>query len=109
MEAADIRAIDSFRTILNQTFALNYVKGAVSSKLTDNNLASYISLKENKAVEFEFKKPATFDRILLQENIHNGQSIKSGLLEYWDGSNWQKLSSFSTIGYKRLLRFPPVI
>jgi alpha-L-fucosidase len=108
IEASDIKAIDSFRAILDQTFAVNYLNGAVSSKLTDNDLASYISLKENEAVEFIFKKPTTFDRILLQENIHNGQSIKSGFLEYWDGSEWQKLSSFSTIGYKRLLRFSPV-
>ncbi|WP_082886444.1 alpha-L-fucosidase [Flavisolibacter tropicus] len=108
LETADMKAIDSFRTILNKTFAQNLLKGAVSSKLVDNDLASFVSLKENEALEFSLKKSISFDRLLLQENIHNGQSIKSGLLEYWDGNTWQVITSFSTVGYKRLLRFPIV-
>ena len=54
------------------------------------------------------KAQTSFDRMMLQESIHNGQSIKSGKVEYWNGSEWQTLASFSTIGYKRLLRFPLV-
>jgi alpha-L-fucosidase len=108
LEERDIRAIDSFRIILNQTFASNLLKGTVSSKLTDNNLSSYVVLAINKPVEFSLKKERTFDRIMLQENITNGQSIKSGLLEYWDGKSWQVITSFSTIGYKRLLRCKPL-
>ncbi|UKJ09318.1 alpha-L-fucosidase [Solitalea lacus] len=107
-EESDIKAISDFRTILNETFAANYLKGSVSAKLTDNKLTSYAIFKKNVPVEFSLKKQMTFDRIMLQENIHNGQSIKSGFFEYWDGKEWQLISSFSTIGYKRLLRFPQV-
>jgi alpha-L-fucosidase len=26
-------------------------------------------------------------------------------MEYWDGKTWVKLDEFTTVGYKRLLRF----
>jgi alpha-L-fucosidase len=108
IEAADIQAIDSFRTILNQTFAVNLLQGSIPSQLIDNNLSSFAALTENRPLEFELKSMVTFDRLLLQENILNGQSIKSGLLEGWDGTDWKTIASFSTVGYKRLLRFLPV-
>lgn len=65
-------------------------------------------LSRVEALEINLKKQVSFDRMLLQENISNGQSIKSGKVEYWDGNKWQTLSSFSTVGYKRLLRFQQV-
>ena len=36
--------------------------------------------------------------------LDNGQKIKSGLVEYWNGNTWEQLSTFSTVGYKRLIR-----
>jgi alpha-L-fucosidase len=30
------------------------------------------------------------------------------MLEYWDGREWKEIQTFSTIGYKRLLRFKPI-
>ena len=50
----------------------------------------------------------SFDRASLQENIADGQKVEEARLEYWDGKNWQQISQFTTIGYKRLLRFPLV-
>ena len=41
----------------------------------------------------------------MQENIAAGQRIEKALLEYWDGKEWKNLAEFTTVGYKRLLRF----
>ena len=46
------------------------------------------------------------DRAMFQENIANGQRNINARLEYWDGKKWNLVSDFTTIGYKRLLRFP---
>jgi alpha-L-fucosidase len=104
-EQVDIRAIDSFRTILNETFAHNLAEGKTKKNLTDKSSESFILLEKNKPVIIDLGKKQTFDRLLMQENIRNGQIIKHGSWEYWDGNNWQLIKSFSTIGYKRLLRF----
>jgi alpha-L-fucosidase len=36
--------------------------------------------------------------------VYQGQ-IKKALFEYWDGQEWKPLVEFTTVGYKRLLRF----
>ena len=44
----------------------------------------------------------------IQENIAGGQRVASGYVDYWTGTTWQRLQNFTTVGYKRLLRFPAV-
>jgi alpha-L-fucosidase len=101
----DINNITAFRNILNETFKNNFAKGKVLPSLTDNKLSTFIPLKINQPLIIDFKKPVKIDRAMLQENIATGQRIKKALLEYWDEGQWKNLESFTTVGYKRLLRF----
>lgn len=45
---------------------------------------------------------------MLQENILKGQRIEKFRLDYWDGQLWRTFAKATTVGYKRLLRFPEV-
>jgi alpha-L-fucosidase len=108
LEESDILAIDSMRKILNETFAHNLAERKTKKSLTDKSLNTFITLQENKPFIIDLGKKHSFDRILMQENIENGQSIKQGLWEYWDGTGWQLIQAFPTVGYKRLLRFNTV-
>ena len=45
---------------------------------------------------------------MLQENISVGQRIEKFIVEYWNGTEWAKVTEGTTIGYKRLLQFDPV-
>jgi alpha-L-fucosidase len=103
--APDIASLSGFRKILNETFSINLAIGKVPASLTDKALKTYVVLNVGKPLIIDFKKPVTFDRASLQENIATGQKIISGLLEYWDGLQWTTLANFTTVGYKRLLRF----
>ena len=103
-EATDIKAIKEFRSILNETFAKNLASIKADKRLTDKKLSTFVPLKTNVPLVVSFGKKVSFDRVMLQENIANGQKIKSGLVEYWDGNAWEKLSDFTTVGYKRLIR-----
>ena len=78
------------------------------SSLTDKKLSTFISLKVNQPLVIDFKESTTIDRASLQENIATGQRIIKALLEYWDGNSWKQIEEFTTVGYKRLLRFKPV-
>ena len=53
----------------------------------------------------DFKEDIVFDRALFQENITKGQRVERAKLESWNGNDWQLISEFTTVGYKRLLRF----
>ncbi len=62
------------------------------------------------SIEIDFKKTQSFNRLLLQEYIPLGQRVKSFNVKYWDEKkkNWVELIKATTIGYKRILRFPNV-
>src|SRR4030095_7918959 len=108
IDERDILAIDSLRTILDGTFALNMAKGKIKKELSDKKLGTFISIQENEPLIIDLGKEQTFDRLLMRENIQNGQLVKQGQWEYWDGNNWKPIQTFSTIGRKKLLRFNTV-
>ncbi len=106
-EQKDVQNIKEFRNILNETFANNLVS-AQSKQLVDQKLETAIQVKTNKPLVINLSKSVTFDRISLQENIAEGQRVKSFKIEYWQDGSWKPLATSTTIGYKRLLRFPSV-
>ncbi|QDH78510.1 alpha-L-fucosidase [Echinicola soli] len=55
-----------------------------------------------------FDKPTTFNRFLAQEYIALGQRVKAFTVEVETESGWEEIASETTIGYKRILRFPDV-
>ena len=56
----------------------------------------------------DLKGEKTFNVLLLQENIRKGQRVEKFILEYWDNNQWKKATEGTTIGYKRLLKFPTI-
>jgi alpha-L-fucosidase len=107
-EEQDVKAIRDFRSILDDTFKKNLAEGNADSRLTDAKLSTYTTLNVDEKLIINLKKKVTFDRVLLQENIANGQRVAEALIEYFDGNEWNEVSQFTTIGHKRLLRFAPV-
>lgn len=81
------------------------------SNLIDGNYDSYWA-SDNEVltaeIEIDLGTPTAFNRILLQEYIPLGQRVKAFEVSYWDGSKWSTIDKQTTIGYKRILRFPTV-
>ena len=61
------------------------------------------------AVAFDLGHPGTFNVAMLQEDIRAGQRIESFALDAWDGKRWSEIARGTTVGHKRLLRFPAVM
>ena len=106
LSAPDVASLLDFRRILNETFQTNLV--AKNPELTDKNLETNTVVLANKPIVIDLTGTPTFDRLAIQENIASGQRVASGYVDYWTGTGWQRLQSFTTVGYKRLLRFPAV-
>ena len=60
------------------------------------------------SLTIDFGKPTTFNRFLVQEYIRLGQRVKAFTVEALVDGNWKELAKATTIGYKRILRFPTV-
>lgn len=61
--------------------------------------------------EFEVRlaKPQRINRFLLQEPIATqGQRIEAHALDAWIDGKWREVAAATTVGYKRILRFPAV-
>ena len=77
------------------------------NKCIDGNANTYWeALQTTPVIEMDFKKELTFNRIMLQEYIPQGQRVKAFVVEYYHQGKWNPLAQQTTIGYKRILRLP---
>lgn len=113
----DIKILQEWKRIIDGTFADNVLKKSAEAKnksiksMLDSNDATYWTTKgKDTSATIEFKLPpaTSFDVIMLKENITIGQRIEKFVLEYKDGTEWKTATEGTTVGYKRLLKFPSV-
>jgi len=118
----DIKSLQGMRYLLDEIFDQNLAKNGSVNSLVEKkgNEAKYILDDDNKtywttneeskrySIEIDFKTEITFNRAVLQENILDGQRIEKFHLENWNEKEWNTFANATTVGYKRLLRFPEV-
>ena len=115
----DVESLRAFRRLYDETFTHNLLsKAKVTCNLTqgkprfvvDGNYNTSVlpDTKAGKAVfTFRFKKPTTFNVLSVQEDIRKGQRVEAFTLEVKNQhGTWQKVTEGTTIGHKRLLKFP---
>ncbi|MDR1881547.1 MAG: alpha-L-fucosidase [Prevotella sp.] len=123
---ADSMRLMEFRKAIDEAFEENLVSGSEArsgetrsgaqyrpDNILDDDYDTYWASKDDSlspSIEIEFKKSATFNRLLLQEYIPLGQRVSSFSVKYRDEEKggWCELTKATTIGYKRILRFPAV-
>lgn len=111
----DVARLMEFRQWMDAAFAENLLLNARPNKrkaraAIDGNTQKYFTSKRfPETVEFDLGKEVKFDLVELQEYIAKGQRVESFTLEALLDGQWQVITSGTTIGYKRLLRFAPVI
>ncbi len=121
IHANDIKALLAFREIRENTFktnllegskieATNSKKGFEASKIFKGKETYWTTSDgiSTGVIEFNMKSEKTFDRLLVQENIINGQRVESFSLDIWKNNEWIEQCRATTIGYKRILRFSAV-
>jgi alpha-L-fucosidase len=115
----DIKSLMGMRRILDETFTANLAAGArikasseakghPASSILDKSKAGWQAAQgmESATIEFDLTEDRRFDVAMLQENIRSGQRVEEFSLEAWNGQGWTPVVRGTTIGYKRLLRFP---
>ena len=121
----DEKAAIEFGKAIKETFAVNLAKKkkasatnvrgnsknfAADKAIDDNNDTFWTTDEDVKtaSLTIDFGKPATFNRFMAQEYIRLGQRVKSFSIEALIDGSWKELAKATTIGYKRILRFPTV-
>ncbi len=118
----DERALMGLRGLLDGTYGTNLAAGARvrasgaavgrgPEYVLDRNPDTYWSApagSEAGELVFDLPVPVVFDRLVLQEHIRTGQRIEAFSLEVEENGAWRTVVRGTTVGSKRILRFPPV-
>ncbi|OFX54464.1 MAG: alpha-L-fucosidase [Bacteroidetes bacterium GWB2_41_8] len=82
-----------------------------AAKAVDGNTNTYWATDDGlttASLTIDLAKPTLFNRFLVQEYIRLGQRVKAFKFEALVDGNWKEVAKATTIGYKRILRFPSV-
>ncbi len=123
----DSTRLMELRRVIDESFRTNLLAGTTAtasttrgnaaayaaSNLLDGNYDTYWCTDDNvttATLEIDLKEEKAFNCIWLQEYIALGQRVARFNVEYWDSSDnaWKQAAEETTIGYKRLVRFPTV-
>jgi alpha-L-fucosidase len=88
--------LKEFGDYIRAAFAEDYAIGG------DKNL----KVEQGGSVTLDVKKGAKVNTIMVQEDIAKGQRVELFKAELLIGGQWIEIGRGTTIGYKRLLRFP---
>jgi alpha-L-fucosidase len=121
----DAEQILKLAEAIKSDFAVNLVEGKkVTSTNTrgnskkyqaknviDNTPETYWATDDSvikSSITIDFDTPTEFNRFLVQEDIRFGQRVKEFALEALVENEWKQIAAQTTIGRKRILRFPNV-
>ena len=122
---ADEKAALDFAKAVKEAFAVNLAQGKkvtasnvrgnskdfAADKAVDHDKNTYWATDDNMTkatLTIDFGSPTTFNRFLVQEYIRLGQRVKTFTVEALENGDWKEVAQATTIGYKRILRFPSV-
>jgi alpha-L-fucosidase len=105
---ADIRSLQGWRSLMDGTFGVDLAAGAKRWEYKAKGKVRPDKRYPGMAIHLDFDSAKTFDVLCLQEDIREGQRVELWGFEVEDHGHWVQVASGTTIGYKRLLQFPPV-
>jgi len=82
-----------------------------AKNVVDKNPDNYWATDDSvivSSITIDFGEPTEFNRFLVQEDIRFGQRVKQFTLEAFSENEWKQIDAQTTIGRKRILRFPNV-
>ncbi len=95
---ADVRRLNEFAAYRERTFASDkVVKGR-----------KYWNATSGSEKVYSLKPDAEINVVMLREDITKGQRVEAFTVEALTDDGWKEVGKGTTIGYKRMLRFPAV-
>jgi len=109
----DIRSLQGLKAWIDNLYDTDLLNGARpygrgTSSAIDGDRKTSWSPRRNNVASFVPAIAATFNVAMLQEDISRGQRVEKFVIEAQAGSVWDTIATGTTIGYKRLIRFPEV-
>jgi alpha-L-fucosidase len=99
------------RALVTVSNVRGHAKVFAGDRATDGKKDTYWATDDGVTVAsmtLDFGKPVVFNCWMAQEYIRLGQRVRSFTVEAMVEGKWRELAKGTTIGYRRILRFPAV-
>lgn len=121
-----IQRLMQLKEFVQRTFSTNLASGSATAAtmeapsheadfVLDNDKMTYWTtggewdINNSKAsIIFDLEQSKTFDNVLVQEYIREGQRVAEWSFDAWTQGTWKELVHHKTIGYKNIKRFEPI-
>lgn len=118
-----IKLLMRLKAFVNDTFSTNLALGAhisaseeaadhEANNVCDNDKMTFWTTggewninDSSASITFKMEQAKTFDNILLQEFVMEGQRVAQWSFEVWKDDSWKEVIRHKTIGYKNIKRF----
>lgn len=109
----DIKSLQGLKAWIDNLYSKDLLNGSRpygrgTTNLTDGDNRTSWSPRRKRVASFVPAIAATFNVAMLQEDISRGQRVEKFVIEALSGTQWDTVATGTTIGYKRLIRFPEV-
>lgn len=81
--------------------------GQAVRRIFSNRLAQ--TSGAGKTVELILPENTSFDHVVIQEDIAQGERVREFQLEYFKDGRWSRLTTGTCIGHKRIIKTAPVV
>ena len=122
-----VRRLMEFRRFMEDTFSDNLAEGAVARADSEQkgapaaglfvqdetgwwspDVADWDADEDTAAVDISLPAERTFDNLQLREFVQEGQRVAGWRAFARVGGEWRKIAEKKTIGFRTVVRFPPV-
>ncbi|MDQ6422161.1 alpha-L-fucosidase [Paenibacillus sp. LHD-117] len=116
---ADVARLKEWHQQMKREFAINHTEGAAvtgengaqganPSHVNDGSYDTSWSAASTEASSLTFKlgSSVTVDKVLLQEDIRQGQQVESFAIDVRRNGQWEQIAASGVIGYKRVVLLP---
>ena len=121
----DVKELKEFKKIIDETFSVDLAKGKIAEannyrlnhkkfapeNAVDDSNKTYWATDDSvlpAQLTVQLTNETNFDRILIQEPVKFGQRISEFEVQVMQKTDWKTVFKGTTVGYKRLIRIPPV-
>ncbi len=106
---SDVARLKEFGDALKRMYGNSLVSDPTAQLFDGDRETIWVAPEPHTAIiNYDFKTPVTFDRVVTMEWLNGGQRIQKYDIQVKNETGWHKLAEGTSIGHKKIDIFPRV-
>ena len=106
---SDVARLKDFGDALKRMYGHNLVSNPTAQLFDGDPETIWVAPEAHTAsINYDFKTPVTFDRVVTMEWLNGGQRVQKYDIQVKNETGWHKLVEGTSVGHKKIDIFPRV-